>query len=179
MEAPKVSAWHGEGRSLFYVLVPGREEPLATFEDREEADFLLALLGIVGARGFCYKGADAYADAVRLFDLTRGEGDVDDVLAEASDILGAFGVEHVAGPGDSGALEYVNAGDTYTATLGHDGARYVVTSWGDFFEGAEAEHEEETGERRCHYCGEWGEPEHVDPDVADSGDLCGSCGNAF
>lgn len=179
MESPKVITWHGEGRSLFYVVVPDREEPLATFEDREEADFLLDVLRIVGARDFCYKGSDRYADAVRLFDLTRGEGEVDDVLAEASDILGAFGVEHVAGPGDTGALEYVNAGETYADTLAHDGARYVVTSWGAFFEGAEEEHAEESGERRCPYCGEWGEPEHVDPNVADSGDLCPHCGNAY
>lgn len=173
MERAKVFAWHDGGHSLFYVVIPGREEPLAIFEDQNEADFLLALLGVVVESRD--KGSDPYADAVYLFDLTRGESKVYDVLAEASDVLGGFGVEHVEGPGDSGALDYVNMGDTYDATLGHDGVRYVVTSWGDFFEGAEDKYAEETGERRCPNCGEWGEPEHVNPD---SDDLCPHCGYA-
>jgi len=164
---PKVVPWHGEGRSLFYVVVPHVDDPVATFDDRRAADFVVDLLGVVGSRDFLpVEVALAVAALTRDPDL-----DPEEVLERASDLLGGFGVEHVAGPGDTGALDYVNMGDTYAGTLAHDGADFVVTSWGDWYEGAEDEHAEETGERRCPYCGEWGEPEQDN--------LCSSCGNAL
>lgn len=127
---------------------------------------------IVGAQGFIYRGDDTDADVERLRALLDADGDVTATLDEASDILGGFGVEYVGVPG-SRELAYVNNGDTYNATLGWDGSAYVVTSWGDWFEKAERAHEEESGERRCMYCGEWGEPESLTSGEFD----CPHCGN--
>lgn len=70
-----------------------------------------------------------------------------------------FGVEHVPAPGgdDCGGLQYLNAGDSYAETLGYDetAGSFLLTSWGDWLEGAEAEYQEESGETRCGNCDEF------------------------
>ena len=163
-----------------FAVVDAWGDLVACYDDRSRADFLLNLMWVVGSAEFCYPGpegtGDPEVDAVRIERLViDGSGSAESRLEAIDRILGGFGVEHVAGPGDSGTLDYVNAGDTYAGTVGlDDSGDFLVTSWGDWYEGAEAEHAEETGEARCPYCGEWGEPE-----VADSGDLCSSCGNAL
>ena len=59
---------------------------------------------------------------------------------------------------DGGELLYVNKGDTYDATLCHvSGRGFFVSSWGDVHEQADRDHEAESGEVRCSYCGEWSE----------------------
>ncbi len=68
-----------------------------------------------------------------------------------------FGIEYLSLPTGT-EVAYVNTGDTYDATLLHVDGEWVVSSWGDVYEAAEAERTEETGEVRCGYCGEWSEP---------------------
>lgn len=153
----RITTAHGEGRSLFYVVdaqAPEGDSPavLATCSDRESADFLLDLLDL----------ADDSAKALRLFDLTESDEGVEAVLAQASEILEGYGVERVAPLPDGRALRYVNNGETYSDTLAHDGARYLVTSWGAFVEAEENSRAEETRdegspEGRCGYCSEWGD----------------------
>lgn len=135
------------------------------------------LATIVGSSDFLFKGdpETAIRELVRI--MQDDELSPWDALDYADEVLGGFGVESISGPGDTGSLDYVNAGDTYAGTLAHDGERFLVTCWGDWLEGAELNHQQETNEVRCMYCGEWGEPEREDPEVADSTALCGSCGN--
>lgn len=123
---------------------------------------LAELRTIVGSRDFVYPGTDPEADARRILE-TLDDSEPVESLEEASRILGGFGVEFVGG--NSGAeLAYVNAGDTYAGTLAWDGARFVVTSWGDWYESDAQAHEEETGEASCCYCGEVAElEEHSAP----------------
>lgn len=76
---------------------------------------------------------------------------------------GFFGVEYagfVDDDIDRGGCWYLNAGDTYDATVcylddGYDidrGGDFFVSSWGDVYEGFENEAYEEDGEVRCGYC---------------------------
>lgn len=96
-----------------------------------------------------------------------------------------FGVEWCSldrDDSDSPACWYLNAGDTYDATIlceddGHSfervrGELFFVSSWGDWYESAEAERCESEGEIRCGYCSAF-----TPVDVDDWRDTrCESCG---
>lgn len=78
-------------------------------------------------------------------------------LARCGEGNATFGVESIDLPNGE-TLEYLNAGDTYTATLCQiDGGDCFVSCWGDEYERAEREHEEETETLHCGYCGEYSE----------------------
>lgn len=54
-----------------------------------------------------------------------------------------FGIEYLSLP-DGSELEYLNSGDTYSETVCRiDKGKPFLSSWGDCFESAEQEHEEE------------------------------------
>jgi hypothetical protein len=74
-------------------------------------------------------------------------------LEQAADrVPGHHGIEYV-GVGDR-ELAYLNMGDTYDQTVTRCGeGRLVVQSWGDWYECAEAAHENESDSVRCGYCG--------------------------
>ena len=110
---------------------------------------------IVGAEGFIYRGEDTEADVARLEKLIESSTDPIETLEAASKLLGGFGVEDVAVAPGWKELAYVNAGDTYTLTLAHDGDQFLVISWGDWYDNQEEAYQEATGEQRCPYCGEW------------------------
>jgi hypothetical protein len=103
---------------------------------------------------------------VELFGMASDEeADPMDLLHAIARVLaplGASGVEHCpappGGPHDGG-FDYVNLGDTYRTTvlLETDGETFSVGSWGGYYESLEEAHEEESGETRCAYCGEWSE----------------------
>jgi len=68
--------------------------------------------------------------------------------------LGHYGIERVECAGVE--LEYLNRGDTYTATIGREpSGEFVVTSWGDWYETIENRHCEDEGVVRCSYCSEF------------------------
>lgn len=86
--------------------------------------------------------------------------------------IGTFGTELVSI--EDREAEYINTGDTYSATILREGnGDFVVTSWGDWYETAEHEHEEETETIRCGWCS------HFTPmDQQDWRDVvCESCGH--
>lgn len=95
-----------------------------------------------------------------------------EALARCSELIGGHGVEALT-LADGSELLYVNMGDTYDSTLCHVAGRgFFVSSWGDVYEEADREREEQEGERRCAYCSEWCE---CDP-AAGAQEPCGSCG---
>ena len=95
-----------------------------------------------------------------------------DDLDAADRILNGYGIECVTGP-DGETLHYVNLGDTYDATICKDSSGYFIGSWGDWYEQAERDHEEDTGTIRCGYCGEF-----TDMDQDNWRDVrCTSCGH--
>src|SRR5215471_18979404 len=107
---------------------------------------------------------DATYDVVRR--VLAEFSDPNDALAECSAWIDGHGVESVT-LADGEELQYVNKGDTYDATLCYLPSRgYFVSSWGDVYEAADRQREQESGERRCCYCSEWTAPS----------DPCGSCG---
>lgn len=132
--------------------------------------------------------------ACRLCNLPRNRRLYSDERFELAewvlDYLGfggsTFGVEYCALVQDdssSPAVWYLNAGDTYDATIlceddGRDferrpGGLFFVSSWGDWYEGAEAERCEAEGEVRCGYCSAF-TPLADDVDWRDT--RCESCG---
>ncbi len=83
-----------------------------------------------------------------------------------------FGVESVSLADRE--LAYLNTGDTYSLTVGAEGesGALVATTWGDWYESAEADHCEHTGTIRCGYCSEF-----TPMDCADwRAVVCESCG---
>lgn len=95
-----------------------------------------------------------------------------------------FGIEYVS-LGERG-LSYLNTGDTYSTTLGsEDGGDVFVTSWGDWYEEAQREYEEENGVIRCAYCGEFTDCATWDDNPANDDDcsvywndtVCSHCGH--
>lgn len=76
-------------------------------------------------------------------------------LESADSILNGHGIEYVEVGGRE--LAYVNMGDTYDNTICQDVETgwFFISSWGDWYEGAEQEHEEETDTIRCGYCSEF------------------------
>ena len=66
-----------------------------------------------------------------------------------------FGIEYLSLP-TGNEVAYVNAGDTYNATLLRVDGEWIYSCWGDVYEAAEQEHTED-GNARCCYCGEWSE----------------------
>jgi len=84
-----------------------------------------------------------------------------------------FGIERVSCADRT--LRYINTGDTYSLTLGREGRGEVfTTSWGDWYEQAEREHEEEEGVVRCGYCGEF---TPYDEDTGWYETVCEHCGH--
>ena len=107
---------------------------------------------------------ESYAATCRILVDHRARPDV--ALERCSEWIGGFGVESVA-LADGTELLYVNKGDTYDATLCYvSGRGFFVSSWGDVYEQADSDHEAESGNARCSYCGEWSE----------RSEPCGSCG---
>ena len=96
---------------------------------------------------------------------------------EANDVLGGFGVEFVSFGGKE--LKYINMGDTYTETVCMELADCglcqapFIGSWGNWYESAEQEYENETGTIRCGYCGEFTELNRDDWRQV----VCDSCGH--
>ena len=95
-------------------------------------------------------------------------------VGAADKLLRTCGVECVS-VGDD-AISYLNAGDTYGNTIcwttGDPGTAWIG-SWGDWYEQAESEYEQEEGVIRCGYCGEY-----TDKDKEDWRDVvCVSCGH--
>lgn len=94
-----------------------------------------------------------------------------------------FGVESVTV--DNRALDYLNSGDTYNGTVCQEGERGLcfVSSWGDWFESAEAQYESDNDVIRCGYCGEFtplcdkalSEPEGARHSWHET--ICESCGH--
>lgn len=166
-----VPATLAEGGALPVVVVlDAFGDPLACYREHARAAFLLDLLGVVGSAGFCYPGpegtGDPEVDAVRIERLASdGSGSAESRLETIDRILGGHGVEEVeAGTGEHARrLYYSNAGETYAGTVGlDDSGAFVVTSWGDFVEQAEADAVEQSREEgepidRCGYCGVWGD----------------------
>lgn len=80
-------------------------------------------------------------------------------LAQA--IIGGYGIEGlppVDGDFRKGrGMSYINKGDAYAETIVFDEetSTFSLSCWGDWLEQAETAHTEETGDTRCHYCGEW------------------------
>jgi len=82
-----------------------------------------------------------------------------DKYLNENDVM-SFGVEVLpyesGGPLRDQEVLYLNAGDTYVPTLMYtDAEGFFISSWGDWLEEAERQHEESEEERRCPYCGEW------------------------
>jgi len=89
----------------------------------------------------------------------------------AAEHLDHFGVEGCT-IADYG-MEYLNQGDTYDLTLVlDDNDGLLVTSWGDWYEGAEQTHCENENVIRCGYCGEFTDCEEQWDETE-----CSSCGN--
>jgi len=92
---------------------------------------------------------------IKAIDQAKSHEDIDQALDDANEFIGGYGVEAVRGEGyqvdryyyDIIAL-YVNMGDTYSTTLLYDteNGEWLITSWGDFFEAWEGEHQEESEE---------------------------------
>ncbi|MGE3171788.1 MAG: hypothetical protein AB7O97_04130 [Planctomycetota bacterium] len=106
----------------------------------------------------------AFAAVARILADHRARPDF--ALERCSEWIDGFGVESLTLADDSELL-YVNKGDTYDATLCYVAGRgFFVSSWGDVYEAADRDREQDQGERRCANCSEWSEP----------GEPCGSCG---
>jgi hypothetical protein len=88
-------------------------------------------------------------DQKKLNKLKKKFKNPDELLEEANLLMGGFGVEALQPEGawinsyygNTIAL-YVNMGDTYDQTLVYDTetGKYLLTSWGDFYEGWMGEH---------------------------------------
>jgi len=97
----------------------------------------------------------------------------EDFLARVGHGGATFGIEAVALP-DGSEFSYLNAGDTYALTVVCIDGECVATTWGDVYEQAEQDYEDETETIRCGYCGHY--TEH--PDGVNWRDVvCESCGH--
>lgn len=63
-----------------------------------------------------------------------------------------YGVEHIRHDLTGRSLSYVNLGDTYDTTICEIGGRYVLTSWGAWYEHQDAI-AARSGFFRCPQCG--------------------------
>lgn len=97
----------------------------------------------------------------------------EDFIRRAGWIRSTFGVEHVAVADRE--LAYINTGDTYETTIGQEGAEpLIVTTWGDWYEGAEQDYHEDNGTIACAYCGHY-TPRDDSIDWRDN--VCEGCGH--
>jgi len=99
-----------------------------------------------------HEGLDAPRESARLARLianARTNRQAQEVLEEVNRVIDAHGVEaiRIEGAYIDGyyfdiVATYVNTGDTYSATLLHESAtgRFVLTTWGDWFEANEREY---------------------------------------
>ena len=118
---------------------PGRE--CGTFEDACQR-----------AADFANRHAPGYAcDGAILQDY------VERFLGRAGWLHATFGVEYCSVPdnADSPAksMAYLNTGDTYSETVICEDGKCSVSSWGDWYEQAEQDYEDEEGLIHCGYCG--------------------------
>ena len=75
-------------------------------------------------------------------------------LEDAAERVDSFGVEYIVR--NNRRLAYLNRGDTYDATImQEESGPLFVGSWGDWLESVDEEHQEESGEITCGYCGEY------------------------
>ena len=93
-------------------------------------------------------------------------------LESANEVLDGFGIEHVSCADRE--MAYVNLGDTYNRTICQEGDEFFISSWGDWYETAEAKYCEEEDVIRCGYCGEF-TPLSEGTDWHET--VCESCGN--
>ena len=77
------------------------------------------------------------------------------------------GIESVSLEGRE--LHYCNTGETYGPTIAREGREYLATSWGDWYEAAEQEFNEENDTIRCAWCGAF-------TDFDGQYTVCGNCG---
>lgn len=66
-----------------------------------------------------------------------------------------FGIETCKLEGGERSMEYLNSGDTYSATVAVEDGKVFVTTWGDWYEAAEAEYCKENSVLRCGDCGKF------------------------
>ncbi len=96
----------------------------------------------------------------------------EEFIGRAGWLHATFGIEYASV--EDRELAYLNTGDTYSLTVGCEGGKCFATTWGDWFESAEQEHEAEEGVIRCGYCSHF--TDH--PDGVEWRDVvCESCGN--
>ncbi len=81
-----------------------------------------------------------------------------------------FGIERVSCAGRN--MRYVNFGETYDMTICKEGGEFFLSSWGAWYESAENEHCEESGEISCGYCGEFTESAEIWSET-----ICAHCGH--
>jgi len=61
-------------------------------------------------------------------------------MAALNEVIGGYGVEGIEKPDSHGCgryedfIDYINTGDTYSATILYDGGRYWIGCWGDVVE---------------------------------------------
>lgn len=93
-----------------------------------------------------HEGLDAPRESARLARLIRTQDDPDKVLEEANRLIDGHGIEGIRIEGAyidhyyfDIVATYVNTGDTYSATLLHESetGRFLLTTWGDWFEANE------------------------------------------
>lgn len=97
------------------------------------------------------------------------------ILSALNETVGGFGVEYIDDDGECIA-EYVNVGESYSPTIVRDTetGEFILSSWGDWYEGWIAEQNANDGTIDCGYCS------HRTPlgDAADWHDVvCESCGH--
>jgi len=102
------------------------------------------------------------------------------ILAALDDVIDGFGTEAIRDPDDSDNIiaEYVNTGDTYNGTIvfDHETSEYVLTTWGDWYEGWINEQNEENDTVQCGYCSHL-TPLHFDDGESDWREtICEQCG---
>jgi len=128
------------------------------------------------------KALERFLDWSTFLDLSPSEA-----FSKASDIFSSehFGVESITLEGThddtaAASMKYLNMGDTYDTTLilTDDYTNYVkpliISSWGDWYEEAENQYNEEYGTIRCPYCS------HLTPKADSYTDtVCESCNHLY
>ena len=110
------------------------------------------------------------------------------VMSALNDLLDGFGVEAIRSPDDSDQIigTYVNMGDTYNGTIvfDHENEQYVLTTWGDWYQGWIDEQNEENNTIQCGWCSHLTPFTNRDEDKDDPEDdddwrlvICEQCGN--
>jgi hypothetical protein len=110
------------------------------------------------------------------------------VMSALNDLLEGFGIEAIRDPDDSDNIiaTYVNMGDTYNGTIVYDmkEEQYVLTTWGDWYEGWINKQNEDNDTIQCGWCSHLTPFVNRDEDKDDPDDddewsmvICEQCGN--